>query len=98
MINRVTLSGVLDDTSIEVKQVSKTLCVAHAYLTTQNSSKTQSRKVKITLYNDLAKKFVYKQEDYKKSLCLYYGEVLFVEDKDTTMIKINSLPTIISKL
>lgn len=97
MLNKVTVSGVIEDNEIELTR-NKSLYMAQAILVTQNSKKDQVRKVKITFYNDAAKSFVAKQNIYKTHLCIYYGELSYVESKDTTIVKINEPPTIISKI
>lgn len=97
MLNKVTVSGVIENSKIELIK-NKSLYMAQAILVTQNSKKDQIRKVKITFYNEAAKAFVAKQDIYKTHLCIYYGELSYVESKDTTIVKINETPTIINKI
>ena len=69
MINRVIISGILEDNELELIKTPKGNLV-EAMILTHNSSKTEVKRVKIVMYGKLAYHYFAHQHTYKENLCM----------------------------
>lgn len=97
MINRLNIGGVVDEQELKIENHRK-YSKLEVFVTTQNQTKDKLIKVKVTFYNELASMFLKKSKNYINHLCLFFGEVNYIDAHDITIIKMTQLPTIISEV
>lgn len=100
MINRVIVSGVLVDEPLEyvVNKEKEYLSYCDAKIVTQDYKKDKLKRIKVRLYYKMAQDFIANQLVYKENLCMYYGEVFYVEKDDITFVKITETPQVLARL
>ena len=91
MINKVVIIGQLTDDRLFLDEQEK-LTIVEGFVLTEDSVSHKIRYVKITLYNDMAKKFYAKQNTYKECICTYVGELAYNEKRQCNVLRINDLP------
>lgn len=91
MINKVVIIGQLTDDRLSLDEQEK-LTIVEGFVLTEDSVSHKIRYVKITLYNDMAKKFYAKQNTYKECICTYVGELAYNERRQCNVLRINDLP------
>lgn len=97
MINRVVITGVLEDDNLVVEKKDNITRV-EGFVLTQNYEGFKAKRVKITLYNDLGIKYFNRQNDYRENICLYKCEISFSEVLKTNILKVIELPTELIKI
>lgn len=94
MINNVSLIGLLTDDRLKIEQNDK-ITVITGFVACVDNETEKVKYIKITLYNDVAKKFLIEQEKYKQNICFYKGEIAYNEMKKENIVKIERLPTVL---
>lgn len=101
MINRVIISGVLQNDNVELEEIeigTKKVKKCSAYLLTQNSRHDSFKPISFVVYGDIAVDLYENQNTYRDYICMYYGEIVYSKTMQSTFIKVNEKPHILVKL